>query len=353
MFDSPPEEVKLIPAPSYPYECTIHTLRMHDEDGHPYSVLLDLIRSGPNPSWNIHGDSLCLRAAIVDARSHRLLLSRFAVAPRDAFPRQVGEMQLMDAAGRIAFASAGLEFELTVKLFRALLPNAVQKALRSLQERVIGLSEPPAAGASDDMKGRRSVPVELQAMDYPRTAHTGFVTAKVDGRDRPLRLRVDAGLGTVSHHFGDALAEFGFVTTVPTPDRASLIFVLARTGVTLSLGPAEARPRMPFGYLIHTSAAGRSTLLPVMPQTEAENGQRFVMGHKLLGANVEVKKVTEAGSVRLNDGALLTRTWFGEATLQRHALLHSLGLAHGETFPDALIDLSGEFLDETHEPSGG
>ena len=139
---------------------------------------------------------------------------------------------------------------------------------------------------------------------------------------------------------------------MPTPDRASLIFVLARTGVTLSLGSMEARPRLPFGYLIHTSAAGRSTLLPVVPQTEAEDAQRFVMGHKLLGANVEVTKVTEAGSVRLNDGALLTRTWFGEATLQQHALLHALGLAHGETFRDALIDLSGEFLEETEEPSG-
>lgn len=350
MFSSAPEEMKLVPAPSYPYECTIHTLRMHDEDGHPYNVLLDLIRSGPNPSWNIHSDSLCLRAAIVDARSHRLLLSQFVVAPRDAFRRQVGEMQLMDAAGRIAFASAGLEFELTVKLFRALLPNAVQSALRSLQERVIGLREPPpTAGASDDGGGRRPVPVELQATDYPRTAHTGFVMAKVDGRDRPLRLRVDGGLGTVSHHFGDALAEFGFVTTVPTPDRASLIFVLARTGVTLSLGSAEVRPRLPFGYLIHTSAAGRSTLLPVVPQTEAADAQHFAMGHKLLGANVEVTKVTEAGSVRLNDGALLTRTWFGEATLRQHALLHALGLAHNETFQDALIDLSGVYLHETEE----
>lgn len=353
MFDSPPEEVKLVPAPSCPYECTIHTLRMHDEEGSPYNVLLDLIRSGPNPSWNIHSDSLCLRAAIVDARSHRLLLSRFVVAPRDAFGHQVGEMRLMDAAGRIAFASPELEFELTVKLFRALLPNAVQSALRSLQERMIGLREPPpAADAGDETHGLRPVPVELQAMDYPRTAHTGFVKAKVDGRDRPLHLRVDGGLGTVSHHFGDALAEFGFVTTVPTPDRASLIFVLARTGVTLALGSAEARPRLPFGYLIHTSAAGRSTLLPVVPQSEAHDVQRFVMGHKLLGANVEVKKVTEAGSVRLNDGALLTRTWFGEATLQRHPLLHSLGLAHGETFPDALIDLSGLFLEETEEPVG-
>lgn len=354
MFDSTPEEVKFVPAPSYPYECTIHTLRMHDEEGHPYNVLLDLIRSGPNPTWNIHSDSLCLRAAIVDARSHRLLLSRFVVAPRDAFERQVGEMHLMDAAGRIAFASPGLEFELTVKLFRALLPNAVQQALRSLQERMIGLREPPpTTEAGDEMGGRRPVPVELQAMDYPRTAHTGFVVAKVDGRDRPLRLRVDGGLGTVSHHFGDALAEFAFVTTVPTPERASLIFVLARTGVTLWLGSAEARPRLPVGYIIHTSAAGRSTLLPVVPQTEAEDAQHVVMGHKLLGANVEVTKVTEAGSVRLNDGALLTRTWFGEATLRRHAVLHALGLGHGETFPDALIDLAGVFLDEAEQPRAG
>jgi hypothetical protein len=281
-----------VPASDRPYECTIHTLRMTDDAGDAYDVVLDLIRSNANPEWGVTESRLALRAAVVELRTKSVIASRFVEAPAAGF-----ELQIMDASGHIGFSSPDLSFDLTAVIH----PSTIVQS------------------GTERLKNSGFSTIELLVTDYPKTEHTGTLTLP----DRVLR--ASATPSTLSHHYGNRLVDYVFMASVRVPNEPSFIAVVARDSI-------EQAINVHVGYVIHTDGDGDSHVSLMLPDAEAGE-----LGSSLLGKHITAGLDIELGALALNGGALPSKTALGHATLG------------AIDYPEVIIDVTGAYL-QTFRP---
>ncbi len=334
--------VSFIPAGHLSYERTLHTLAMHGDDERLYYLFLGLGRTDTNEAWGISEDRRTLRCAIVDAETGMLVASKFRDEPRLVFEREVGQMQLMDEQGRIAFVSEDLKFDLGVEIRESTLLQKAEEAILTAYEEHLKRID---ADKRDELQ--KALMLELLMTDYPRTEHTGTVSVRVDYRDTPLVLHTERTPSTVSHHYGNCLSEYVFVASVPMAEKPSFIALIMREGIDLEQATLGPEIHLPIGYLIRTDEDGKSKLSPLVVDADRLGPERFDIGSNFFGKTLDIEVKNELGSSSLNDGKLPTRSLFGHVTIHSQAWLGALGLAKDERYNAAMIDISGHFLVET------
>ena len=207
-----------VPASALPYECTIHTLRMSGNDGRNYDVVLDLIRADRNPAWGPESDRTALRAAVSDTESGAVVASTFVETARERFAVEVGTLSAMNETGRIAFRSSrrtsagpapgALDFELTAVVFASTLVQTGADLLKAAFERWLASAAPDRR---TQLEG--AFALKLAVTDYPKTEHTGEVRVGLSS-GATLVLRADAAASTLSHHYGNRLTDYVFMSSV-------------------------------------------------------------------------------------------------------------------------------------------
>lgn len=340
------------PASELQYECTIHTFEVRGDDGHDYKVLLDLIRSDKNPPWNVMYDHLALRAAVVDAQG-QVIASIFKESLRTEFASTIGSMQIMDAAGHIAFVSnrgpdgkmidGHLDFDLHVDIVSSGQMQSIADGIKSLVKRHLGENRNTTNGEL-----QRALALQLLVTDYPHTRHTGTIIVKRQGFDTPLVLRANHTRSTMSHHYGNSLTEYVFLASVPREGAPNFIAVITREALKLFESKLIPKVVIPIGYLLRTDAAGHTSASLLRAKTDHEEKPgSFNIGTDFLGIGIEVRIQQEVGQVCLNDNQLPARTAFGSVTIHDHS--HDKGFAKSQDglFANAVIDITGQFLDET------
>ena len=336
---------RFLPATHLPYECTIHTLQMQGDDGRAYHVMLDLIRGDKNPSWNISTDRTALRAMVLDAETGRVVAAKFVDEPKAEFVRNHGQLDIMDESGRIQFCSASetdgaIDFALQAAILPSTLVQDVSDSLKAALEKAI-------ASLSSEHQAllRDALVLQLGVTDYPRTLHTGTLTVKRQG-GQPLTLTARDTPSTLSHHYGNSLAEYVFLASVPRAGEPSFIAVVARDLIDLDKSKPGGELALPVGYLIRTDAQGESSFALLAPSAEKKDSDEFNLGSALVGSKLEVQTRVEVGQVLLNDGQLLAKTGFGSVSISSEYLLEQIGLAEPVSFPNVVIDVTGRFVEQ-------
>lgn len=332
------------------YECTIHTLRLHGDDGASYRVVLDLIRSNKNPSWGVDEDRLALRAAVLDS-SGQAIGSVFVDTPKSNFEPTVGRMLSLGEQRNISFVAARapdgsmidgtLDFDLHVDILQSGFVQTFADKVKASLERALDNVGPSA-------QSKAPLPLQLLVTDYPHTRHTGTVAVKLPGKDEPLVLKADATRSTMSHHYGNALTEYVFLASVPQEQAPNFIAVITKEGLDLFKHHQGPEVEIPVGYILRTNEDGHASFHLLHVNAEQGNQKGFFeVGSHFWGVSLNIQSKNEAGSVLLNGGRLPARTTFGSATIHSVSVLSELGLSRGETFEDVLIDVTGYFLHET------
>jgi hypothetical protein len=335
---------RFVPATHLPYECTIHTLQMQGDDGRAYHVMLDLIRGDRNPDWNVRTDRSALRAMVLDAETDRVVAAKFVDEPRAEFARKQGQLDIMDESGRIQFRSASetegaIDFALQATILPSTLVQDVSDSLKAVLEKALA-----SRSSEQQARLRDALVLQLGVTDYPRTLHTGTLTVKQQG-GQSLTLTARGTPSTLSHHYGNSLAEYVFLASVPRAGQPSFIAVVARDLIDLDKSKPGGELTLPVGYLIRTDAQGKSSFALLAPSAKKETSDEFNLGSALLGSKLEVQTRVEVGQVLLNDGQLLARTGFGSVSISSAYLLEQIGLAEPVSFPDVVIDVTGRFVE--------
>lgn len=340
------------PASELQYECTIHTLEVRGDDGHDYKIVLDLIRSDKNPQWNVLYDHLALRAAVVDAQG-QVIASIFKESSRGEFASKIGRMHIMNAEGHIAFVSTRgpdgnmldghLDFDLRVDIVPSGKIQSFADELKSIVKKYIGDGH-----ATKHEELQRALALQLLVTDYSHTRHTGTIVVKRQGIDEPLILRANNTRSTMSHHYGNSLTEYVFLASVPREGMPNFIAVITREAIKLSESKLIPQMVFPVGYLLRTDAAGHTSFSFLRAKTDRKEKPGFFdVGMDFLGIGLEVRVHQEVGSVCLNDDQLPARTAFGTVTIHDHPLGKGFITSHDAHFANVIIDITGQFLDET------